>query len=67
MSHGVLLELVGRFGLDVVCLLVMAGTLYRRRPRSFSKYAAMGSRLEPGISENSVPLVGVQLHRQGAF
>jgi hypothetical protein len=32
MTLATAIELVGRLGLDVVCLLVMAGFLYRRRP-----------------------------------
>ena len=31
MTHGFLLDLVGRLGLDVVCLFVMVGLLYRKR------------------------------------
>jgi len=48
-----------------------ADLLLRRagfRPRSFSKYAAMGSLLEPSISDNAVrTMLGVQLHRQGVI
>lgn len=30
MNVGLAVELMGRLGLDVVCILVMAGLLYRR-------------------------------------